>query len=61
MRIVTFKIDEELLEKLDEYAQRVKKPRSEIIREAIREYLERRETEDVKRVAARVKIIKILS
>lgn len=34
-RIVTFKIDEALLELLDEYARREGRSRSEVIREAI--------------------------
>lgn len=35
MRVVTFKIDEELLERLDSIAMRLGIPRSELIREAL--------------------------
>ena len=41
-RIITFKADEDLVYLLDEYASRMGVSRSEVIREAIREYLERR-------------------
>jgi len=40
MRIVTFKLDEEVLEKLDRYARRTGKSRSEVIRLAIERLLE---------------------
>ncbi len=39
MRVVTFKIDEELLEKIDMLARAQKKSRSEIIRKALERYL----------------------
>ena len=42
MRIVTFKVDEDLLYLLDRYARSIGVSRSDVIREAIREYLERR-------------------
>ena len=56
MRIVTFKIYEDLLEKLDTYAKLKRLPRSEVIRRAIIEYLERHNVE----VEVKPKIIKIL-
>jgi len=43
MRIVTFKLDEETLEKLDELARSVGVPRSELIRKAIEDFLRKRE------------------
>ena len=39
--IVTFKIDDELLQRLDLYCANKKVYRSEVIREALREYLEK--------------------
>lgn len=39
LRVVVFKIDEELLERLDDMARAWGVSRSEIIREAIRQYL----------------------
>jgi len=39
MRVVTFKVEEELLKKLDLYAVNVRLSRSEVIREAIRVFL----------------------
>ena len=39
MKVVTFKIDEKLLEKLDEYARLKGVTRSEVIRKAIELYL----------------------
>jgi predicted transcriptional regulator len=39
MRIVTFRVDEEFLEKLDDFARLKGKTRSEIIRKAIELYL----------------------
>ena len=47
MRVVTFKVDEELLERLDSVARLKGVPRSEIIRRAIELYLrleEKRQT-----------------
>ncbi len=35
MRVVTFKLDESILEKLDKYAMRTGRSRSEVIRKAI--------------------------
>ncbi|MDT7901233.1 MULTISPECIES: ribbon-helix-helix protein, CopG family [Acidianus] len=40
MRVITFKAEEELLQKLDLYAANRRLTRSEIIRDAIRKYLE---------------------
>ena len=39
LRVITFKLDESLLEKLDRIALRERKNRSDIIREAIEEYI----------------------
>ncbi len=39
LRVITFKLDESLLEKLDKYAMRVGKSRSDVIREAIERLL----------------------
>jgi len=36
MRVVTFKIEDELLEALDDYARRSGETRSEVIRKALR-------------------------
>ena len=40
MRVITFKAEEDLLLKLDLYAMNKRTPRSEIIRDALRIYLE---------------------
>ena len=56
MRVVTFKVDEELLERLDTYARLKRLPRSEVIRRALEEYLKRHH-EDIK---VEPKIIRIL-
>ena len=47
MRVVTFKIDEELLQKLDVYALNQRLSRSDVIREAIEFYLKSKEQEKV--------------
>ena len=39
MRVVTFKLEEELLQKLDLYAVNMRLTRSEVIREAIKGFL----------------------
>ncbi len=39
MRVVTFKLEEELLQKLDLYAVNARVTRSEVIREALKRYL----------------------
>jgi metal-responsive CopG/Arc/MetJ family transcriptional regulator len=39
MRVVTFKLEEELLQQLDLYCINTKQVRSEVIREAIKSYL----------------------
>ncbi len=39
MRVVTFKVDEDLLERLDSFARLKGVPRSEVIRRAIELYL----------------------
>ena len=41
MRVVTFKADERLLRELDAYCIRHRKSRSEVIRTALKEYLDR--------------------
>lgn len=45
MKIITFKIDEELLEKIDVVAQETNTTRSEVIRKAIIMYLSKVEKE----------------
>jgi len=45
MRIITFKLDDELLEKIDVYAQKVGVNRSEFIRKAILSYIAKLEAE----------------
>ncbi|EZQ06874.1 MULTISPECIES: ribbon-helix-helix protein, CopG family [Acidianus] len=40
MRVITFKAEEELLQRLDLYAVNNRLSRSEIIRDAIKKYLE---------------------
>ena len=47
MRVVTFKIEEELLEKLDYYAIKHRLNRSEAIREAIKLLLSSQPPEDL--------------
>ncbi len=47
MRVVTFKVDEELLERLDSFARLKGLPRSEIIRRAIELYLRLEEKKQV--------------
>ena len=51
MRIVTFKIEEELLTKLDKYARRRNLSRSDAIRKAIEMLLEQETPEFIKEVA----------
>lgn len=53
MRIVTFKIEEDLLEELDRYASMTGESRSEVIRKALR-YLIARELGKKERVKVRV-------
>ncbi len=57
MRVVTFKIDEDTLEKLDAYARLKGITRSEAIRRAIDKLLK----EESKRLDVEPKIIKIYS
>ena len=57
MKVVTFKVEEELLERLDSYARLKGVTRSEIIRKAIELYLH---LEEKKRVP-RPKIVKLRS
>ena len=53
-KVLSFKIDEDLLEKLDLYAINHRLNRSYVIRLAIVEFLERHEGEDVEKEAERV-------
>ncbi len=39
MRVVSFKVEEELLEMLEEYARKKNTTKSELIRRAIRQYI----------------------
>ena len=54
MRVVSFKVDEILLEQLEEYARRKRVTKSELIRRAIREYL--REIEERPYIGPRVRV-----
>jgi metal-responsive CopG/Arc/MetJ family transcriptional regulator len=42
LRIVSFKIDNDTLEMIDKYAKRVGKTRSQIIREAVRDFISKK-------------------
>jgi predicted transcriptional regulator len=42
LRVVSFKIDNDTLERLDKYALRVGKSRSQIIREAVKDFINRK-------------------
>ncbi len=55
MRVVTFKIEEELLEKIDLYARSRGKTRSEVIRRALELYLIREERKEPI-IARRIKV-----
>ncbi|BEP16762.1 ribbon-helix-helix protein, CopG family [Pyrofollis japonicus] len=57
MRVVTFKVEEDLLEKLDSFARLKGVTRSEIIRKAIELYLR---LEDYK-VQPQPKVVRLLS
>lgn len=57
MRVVTFKVDEELLAKLDTFAKLKGVTRSEVIRKAIELYLK---LEDY-RIQPQPKIVRLLS
>jgi len=57
MKVVTFKVEEELLERLDSYARLKGVTRSEIIRKAIELYLRLEE----KRIVPQPKIVKLTS
>lgn len=57
MRVVTFKIEEELLELIDEYAELRGETRSEVIRKALMELI-RGEREKIRR--ARAKKIRVI-
>ena len=52
MRVVTFKIEEELLELIDEYAELRGETRSEVIRKALMELI-RGESEKIRRAKAK--------
>ncbi|MCE4617558.1 MAG: ribbon-helix-helix protein, CopG family [Desulfurococcales archaeon] len=53
MRVVTFKIEDELIRKIDKYAYEHGLTRSEVIRRALKSYLER-ETQKI--VTKRLKV-----
>jgi len=55
VKVVTFKVDEELLERLDEYARLKGVTRSEVIRKAIELYLR----VEGKRLAPQPRIVRI--
>lgn len=57
MKVVTFKVEEELLERLDSYARLKGVTRSEIIRKAIELYLRLEE----KKLVPQPKIVKLTS
>jgi CopG family transcriptional regulator/antitoxin EndoAI len=54
MRIITFKIDDELLERLDIVAQSMNSSRSEVIRKALLLYLSKAEKELSKKPRIRI-------
>lgn len=56
MKVVSFKIDEDLLRLLEEEARRRKKTKSEIIRRAIRYYLARGQEEKRPFMTKRIRI-----
>ena len=56
MRLVTFKLEEDLLERLDRVAARKRVSRSEVIREALRRYLNGCE---VGRERIRVRVVRL--
>jgi len=58
MRVVTFKVEEDLLQLLDMYAIKYRLNRSEVIRKAI-EKMVREEIENEKTPKAKVKVIKL--
>jgi len=51
--ITTFKISKQQLERLDELASKLKVTRSELIRRAISEYLEKHKTESKKQITVK--------
>ena len=57
MRVVTFKVEEDLLEKVDSYARLKGVTRSEVIRKALDLYLRLEEY----KVQPRYKIVRLLS
>lgn len=54
MRVVSFKIDEDLLEILEEHSRKKKLSKSEVIRRAIRQYLQ--ETVEKPYITRRIKV-----
>lgn len=60
MRVVTFKVDEKLLERLDSFAKLEGVSRSEVIREAIKLYLYLYEKYE-KKVSPKPKIVRLTS
>lgn len=59
MRIITFKIDQKLLDRLEELASEWGVPRSEIIRDAIRAYVAQYGGKPEGRVRWRVKYVRL--
>ena len=57
LRIINFKVDEALLEKIEVLAQKHKMNRSEFIRKAILFYAEKLERQDSGNTTPRIKII----
>ena len=54
MRVISLKVDEELLYTIDEYARRKRISRSELIRRAIRDYISENESRPY--ITRRVKV-----
>lgn len=59
MRIITFKIDQKLLDRLEELASEWGVPRSQVIRDAIRAYVSRYGGKPENRVRWRVKYVRL--
>ena len=54
MRVVSFKVEEELLDILEQYAERKRISKSELIRRALRSYI--RENEERPYITRRVRV-----
>ncbi len=59
LRVITFKLEETILEKIDKLAKRRRVPRSTIIREALREYIQRNMYTDKRKWKPTIETIKI--